>query len=103
MDNVTLSHIKQITQASQQGKLVLFIGSGVSANSGVPTWDTLIKKMKDEIPEHTSGETDYLKIAQLYKELRGEKEYLARVKEILQYGKTSPNELHKSILDNYLK
>jgi hypothetical protein len=99
MDNVTLSHIRQIIQASQQGKLVVFIGSGISANSGVPTWNTLIKKMKEEMPEHTSDETDYLKIAQLYKELRGEKEYLARLKEILRYGKIAPNELHKSILD----
>lgn len=99
MNNVTLSHFQQIIQAAQQGKLVVFVGSGVSANSGIPTWNTLIQKMKEELPEYTSEETDYLKIAQLFKELRGEKEYLSMVKDILHYGKSTPNELHKYILD----
>lgn len=99
MDNITKSHLLQINQASQQGKLIVFVGSGVSANSGVPTWNTLIDALKKELPEYLSDEHDFLKVAQLYKELRGEKEYLDKIKEILQYGKTSPNEIHRAILD----
>lgn len=41
--------------------------------------------MKKELPiDIIKDETDFLKIAQLYKDQRGEKEYLERVKDILQ-------------------
>lgn len=36
MENIQLSNILHIQEASKQGKLVMFVGAGVSANSGVP-------------------------------------------------------------------
>lgn len=99
MDNVIRSHIEQIQIASRQNRLVVFVGAGVSANSGVPTWRALIDSFKKELPEQISEETDYLKIAQLYRELRGEKEYLDKVKNVLEYEKVSPNKIHKEILE----
>ena len=35
MENIQLSNILHIQEASKQGKLVMFVGAGVSANSGV--------------------------------------------------------------------
>ena len=99
MDNITRSHIEQIQIASKQNRLVIFVGAGVSANSGVPTWENLIGSFKNDLPEQINEETDYLKIAQLYHDLRGEKEFLDKVKDILKYEKVSPNEIHKEILD----
>lgn len=99
MDNITRSHIEQIQAASKQNRLVIFVGAGVSANSGVPLWGSLIDSFKKDLPEHLKEETDYLKIAQHYRDLRGEKEYLDKVKDILKYEKVSPNEIHKEILD----
>ena len=99
MDNITRSHIEQIQIASKQNRLVIFVGAGVSANSGVPTWEKLIKSFIDDLPDQIKKETDYLKIAQLYRDLRGEKEFLDKVKDILKYEKVSPNEIHKEILD----
>lgn len=97
MDKIQLSNILHIQEASKQGRLVVFVGAGVSNNSGVPTWSTLIHEMKNECG--ADQETDDLKIAQLYKDARGEKEFMDKVKEVLQYNRVVPNEIHKAILD----
>ena len=97
MDKLQFSNILHIQEASKQGRLVVFVGAGVSNNSGVPTWSKLIREMKDECG--ADQETDELKIAQLYKDARGEKEYMDKVKEILKYNKVIPNDIHKAILD----
>lgn len=97
MDKSQLSNLLHIQDASVQGRLVVFVGAGVSNNSGVPTWSTLIQEMKNSCGADL--ETDDLKIAQLYKDARGEKEYMDKVKDVLQYNKVFPNEIHKAILD----
>ena len=97
MDKLQFSNILHIKEASKQGRLVIFVGAGVSNNSGVPTWSKLIREMKDECG--ADQETDELKIAQLYKDARGEKEYMDKVKEVLKYNNVIPNDIHKAILD----
>ena len=82
MDKLQFSNILHIQEASKQGRLVVFVGAGVSNNSGIPTWSKLIREMKDECG--ADQETDELKIAQLYKDARGEKEYMDKVKETLK-------------------
>lgn len=42
MDYDIVSHTKQIQEASRHNRLVLFVGSGVSASAGVPSWGELI-------------------------------------------------------------
>lgn len=51
MENIQLSNILHIQEASKQGKLVMFVGAGVSANSGVPMWSELIQGLKKELPD----------------------------------------------------
>ncbi len=41
--------VREIRAAQRANRLVLFVGAGVSANSGVPTWDKLIRKIALEI------------------------------------------------------
>ena len=36
MNPVQLSNLQHIQSASQSGKLVIFVGAGVSVNSGIP-------------------------------------------------------------------
>lgn len=99
MDNDIISHIKQIQEASRQNRLVIFVGAGVSASAGVPLWRDLISEIKKELPQDViKEETDFLKIAQLYKEQRGEKEYLERVKEILRIDKVAPSPIHDALI-----
>lgn len=95
---IQLANIKRIQEASYNGRLVLFVGAGVSKNSGVPMWGELIEKMKEELPNSVKGEKDDLKLAQLYKDSRGEKEYLEMVMKTLCHNKVIPNPIHKELL-----
>lgn len=99
MDNIQLANIQHIQNACKQDKLVIFIGAGISANSGVPMWKKLIESLKKELPTELMEETDELKIAQLYKDSRGYKEYIEKIKDVLMYGKSSPNPIHDVLLD----
>lgn len=98
MDNTTLSYLVNLHEASKQGRLVVFVGAGVSANSGVPTWGELISALKKELPDNLKPVTDDLKIAQIYKDTRGYKDYLQKVKTILKDGRVASNNLHEAIL-----
>lgn len=98
MDNQQIANLLNIQRASRENRLVIFVGAGVSMNSSVPSWNQLINRMKAELPNEFSEETNALKIAQIYKDSRGHKEYMDKVKDILLYNKAVPNPLHKSIL-----
>ena len=89
---------KKIIQRSiYHNKLVLFIGAGVSANSGLPLWKDLIEKIKKKI-KVSDDSNDYLKIAQYYYNSRGEKEYYDFLKEELEV-EASPNNIHEALLE----
>lgn len=95
-----IADIKRIQQAKENNKLVVFVGAGVSNNSGVPSWNTLTNALKDELPiENISEENDSLKVAQYYCNSRGYKEYIEKIKEVLKHGKVSYNPIHDAILD----
>ena len=98
--NEIISHIKHIQEAARQNRLVVFVGAGASASAGVPTWSTLINEIKNELPlDVIKNETDYLKIAQLYKEQRGEKEFLERIQDILRVNTVAPSLIHDAIIN----
>ncbi len=95
-----IADIKRIQQAKANNKLVVFVGAGVSNNSDVPSWDTLTNALKNELPiDKISEENDSLKVAQYYRNFRGYKEYIEKIKEVLKHGKVSYNPIHDAILD----
>lgn len=97
INNSTRSHIRQIQKAMRQNRLVVLVGAGASATCGVPSWSSLIDELKKEldVPEY---ETDFLKIPQLYKNMRKHKEYHERVKEILLDGQVQSSFVQDEIL-----
>lgn len=98
MDKQQIANLLRIQHASRTDKLVVFVGAGVSQNSGIPTWNNLIFSMMEELPSELSKENDVLKLAQMYKDSRGHKEYMDKIKNVLLYNKAVPNPLHKSII-----
>lgn len=98
ISNSTKSNILQLKKAIRNNKLVIFAGAGVSKSAGVPLWGELIKELSKEL-DLPESEVDYLKIPQIYKNMRKEKEYLERVREILLDGQKSPNQIHDVLLD----
>jgi NAD-dependent SIR2 family protein deacetylase len=91
--------IRKIKEASDNNKLVLFVGAGVSANSGVPIWKQVIKKMAEDlgIKEIEDSIETYLKIPQYYFNERGEKEYFDKLHEIFLSKQYTPNPIHKEL------
>ncbi|EMF0190737.1 hypothetical protein NXK93_002713, partial [Enterococcus hirae] len=46
MDQQTMNHI---IEAMINDSLIIFVGAGVSANSGLPTWNQLISEFRTEL------------------------------------------------------
>ena len=72
--------INTLKDYNDKNKLSIFVGSGVSKSSKLPSWTDLIDKIKSEI-SIDNKETDYLKIAQLYYLSCGETVYYQKIKE----------------------
>ncbi len=104
----TLKSILNIQKAIENNKLVVFVGAGVSKNSGIPTWYELVHQLAQDLGLNAKahdlggldfwGGDDFLKIPQYYFNEREEKEYLDRIKEILNRD-VPPNQIHDIIFD----
>jgi len=100
LKNFTIKCIEKIKNASEQNKLIIFVGAGVSVNSGLPTWNDLIKKMADELKiNFDSKNTDeYLKIPQYYYNEYGKQRYSQVINDTFHCS-AEPNEIHRLIFD----
>ena len=92
--------IKDIITASQNNKLVFFIGAGFSKLSEtkslkIPSWEELINELKEDL--NISNESDFLKIAQLYFLKFGEHAYYNKVKSSI--ADLAPSKFHKNLFD----
>ena len=98
MDMHTLESIRRIKEASKNGKLVMFVGAGVSALSGYPSWSGLIEKL--DLSMNKKGwysDEEYLTIPQKYYNSRGNKEYYDIIKNTFDM-ELEPNYIHNKIL-----
>ena len=60
----------QLIKEYKKGKLILFVGAGVSANLGLPTWSELIGKLASDLdydPDVFGTYGDFLALAEYYK------------------------------------
>ncbi len=77
-------HIASILRAKDEESLAIFIGAGVSKSSEtktikMPSWGDLIDSLISDL--NIEGESDYLKIAQLYYLTFGEHLYYKKIKD----------------------
>ena len=86
---------KTIKEAFNQNKLAIFVGAGVSKNSGLPDWGELIEDLRKDLKIQ---ETDFLKVAQLYYLAVGEVTYLQNIKSYFD-TKAEPNAIHNYIFE----
>lgn len=100
MDSIN-RHVSNIIKANNDNSLVIFVGAGISklsetASLKLPVWSDLIEELKRELGDN--GESDYLKIAQLYYLEFGEYSYYKLIKSYFpEYIK--PSEAHKLIFE----
>ena len=93
-----------LLNASQNNALTFFVGAGVSALSGAPTWKALIHAISDKLgrtrkDEYSSDEN--LQIPQMFYYSLGEnkEEYYRFVKEQLYSASLLPNTIHREMLN----
>ncbi len=67
--------LHDVKNASENDKLVLFVGSGVSRFSGMPSWYEVIKQFAKELGIEKFGAEDYLDIPEKYYNKYGVLEY----------------------------
>lgn len=97
MSKKFFTDIKNLRNAIDTNKLVVFAGAGISVDAGIPNWGTLIDEMKSEI-EIPPNEADYLRIAQMYFNERQQKEYIDKVRAVLKHRKVKFNEIHEWVI-----
>jgi hypothetical protein len=51
--------VKAVRRAAAAGQLVIFVGSGVSANSGLPTWKEMILKIAERLPADFNSDAPF--------------------------------------------
>lgn len=88
--------LRNIVDAKEKGKLVIFAGAGISIDSGVPSWSELVKALSNDLD---TKESDELKVAQSYFNKYGKKEYIQKVRKELNIGSTVYNSLHTKIVE----
>lgn len=96
--NQFLRNISVLKKAINERKLVVFVGAGLSIDSGIPTWTRLIDELKKDI-SIDELETDFPKIAQLYQNERDHKDLIDKVRDILLFKKARYNSLHEEIFE----
>lgn len=94
------AYVKDILNASNDGKLVFFIGAGVSTLSDYPQWWKLVDQFHKELYGESKGNYDsdeLLSIPQIYFDVKGSAKFNKILKNTF-HVKKSPNEIHNKIL-----
>ena len=99
LDNLTISYIKEIQEASSQNRLVVFVGAGASCDAGVPLWNSFVSQMAKVLPQEIQAKYDNLQLAQLVRETSDEKAYYASVRKHMLQNITCSNAIHDAILE----
>ncbi|MBM7614170.1 SIR2 family protein [Alkaliphilus hydrothermalis] len=97
-------YINEINKASRHGKLVFFVGAGLSSLSGYPRWaelvDVFYKRLYGKDREGVLTSDDYLRIPQIFYDVLEENKknkYDEILREVFDVEKI-PNSIHYKIL-----
>lgn len=69
--------IENMKMALKRDKLVIFVGAGVSKNSGIPTWGQMVRQFAErmEYPVERLSTTEYIRIPQYFYDMDQSKEH----------------------------
>ena len=101
MKNYINKSILKLQKDRDNNRLVIFVGAGVSANSGCASWSRLIDKFADELGIASEDRKEsieyYLKIPQFYYIERGQKEYFDFIQQNMDSSNILPNDIDRQI------
>jgi hypothetical protein len=96
MTNYTFDNLEKLIRAKESDRLVIFVGAGVSMNSGIPSWYQLIETLAKKIDLENS-KLDPLKIAQLFFNKRKHRAYYDAIKIELKHNLVEHNPINEQI------
>lgn len=98
MSNLDSGMLKQIKHAIETDSLIIFVGAGVSKNSGLPLWDDIVDVFKEELNLQEQDDTNVFKVPQYYYDTFGQNRYFQRLEEIFKpFNNAEPNFAHDYI------
>lgn len=94
--------IEEMKESLRKNKLVIFVGAGVSKNSGVPTWGQMVRAFAERMkyPVERLSTDEYIRIPQYFygmDESEGHEIYYQALREIISPN-AEPNILNKLIV-----
>lgn len=100
MKSFTQESLRIIKKASEDNKLVIVVGAGVSMLSNFPSWKEVIDRFSGPFSEQKErySQNEYLRIPQKYYNQRGHKEYYDLLRDIFDLDLQS-NKIHDEILN----
>ena len=92
--------LQKIKTYYENNKLALFLGAGISIDSGLPTWKEVIDSLKNDLFEDGDNfnEIDPLKLAQFYYLRYGENVYYEKLLNIFNLDNKQPNKLIEELV-----
>lgn len=98
MADLDFGMLEQIKQAIEMDSLIIFVGAGVSNNSGLPLWKDIIDQFQDELNLQKQDDTSNLKVPQYYYDTFGQNRYFQKLEEIFKpFVNAEPNFVHDYI------
>lgn len=95
-----LEEKRLIMKAASEKKLTIFVGAGVSLDSGMPGWEEAVKEIGKCLGLNPISDADILKIPQYYYNQRGKKDYVELMRKIFKYGENlNISDTHKKIME----
>jgi len=101
MSELKKQAIEQIAEAMKDNSLIMFVGAGISIDSGLPSWSGVINELKKELSLDDGDQNDdYLKIPQYYYDTWGKQRYFQKITDIFSSSVNAlPNKIHDCIFD----
>lgn len=101
------SIIEEMKKALKNDKLILFVGAGVSKNSGIPTWGQMVRVFAENLgyPVERLSTNEYIRIPQYFygmDDSEGHHVYYDTLRQIITPD-AEPNILHMLIADIHPK
>ncbi len=101
------SMIEEMKKAQKHDKLILFVGAGVSKNSGIPTWGQMVRVFAEKLgyPVERLSTNEYIRIPQYFygmDESEGHHVYYDTLRQIITPD-AKPNILNTLIADIHPK
>lgn len=98
------NRVAAINRAIEKDDLIIFVGAGVSMNSGYPSWDSLINELKESFNQFDLPKTeDKLEIAESISNQAGKNEFLTQIRQIFESIRVKDNPILDKLVNIHPK